>query len=137
MDVFCLGVKLAVYEDTDAETYRREIRGHYETDFEMEEVAPAAARKLVEDALAYARNLGFGPHRDYRLAARVFGGVKAADCRQQFQFGREGKPFYVRGPRETDTQARLIIEHLGRRCGAGNFHYMVGAGEDPGEVLFS
>jgi hypothetical protein len=47
-------------------------------------------------------------------------------------FGQEGKPFYRRGPRETEAQARRIIEHLHARCGEGNFHYefMLGEAKD-------
>lgn len=87
------------------------------------------ARKLVALAAQYARGLGFAPHADYKQAARVFGGLRAEQCAQQFTFGQEGKPFYRRGPRETEEQALRIVWHLEQRCGPGNFEYEVMLGE--------
>ena len=129
IDVLCLGAKLAVCEDCDASDYRRRIRDHYQSSFPMVAAEPACARKLVEQAVQYAKRLGFAPHPDYKKAARVFGGVRTEQCAQQFTFGREGKPFYRRGPKETEEQARRIVEHLDCRCGSGNYHYEVLLGE--------
>jgi len=129
IDVFCLGAKLALYEDCDAADYRQRIREHYRTNFPLVGTEVCCARKLVEQAVAYARNLGFAPHADYKKAARVFGGVRAEQCPEQFTFGHQGKPFYRRGPRETEEQARRIVDHLAQRCGPGNFHYLVMLGD--------
>jgi hypothetical protein len=129
VDMHCLGAKLAIYESCDVEFYRKQIRGHYEAEFSMTTVEPSCARKLVEESVQYAQGLGFAPHPDYKKAARVFGGITAAQCDRQFTFEFEGKPFYHRGPRETEEQARRIILHLERRCGQGNFHYLVPVGD--------
>ena len=88
-----------------------------------------APAKLVEQAVQYAQGLGFAPHPDYKKAARVFGGLRAKQCSQKFTFGHEGKPFYRRGPRETEEQARRIVSHLQQHCGSGNFAYLVMLGE--------
>ena len=129
VDVWCLGVKLAVHESCDRQDYLRGIRGHYESDFPMVTVEPCCARKLVEQATQYAQGLGFAPHPDYKKAARVFGGLHTEQCAQHFTFGREGKPFYCRGPRETEDQARRIVGQLEKRCGPGNYHYLVALGD--------
>jgi len=129
LDVFCLGAKLSVYEDCEIEDYRRRIRGHYQAGFPMAPVEPCCARKLVEQAVQYAQRLGLAPHPNYRKAARVFGGLRASDCTQEFTFGHQGKPFYRRGPRETEAQALRIIQHLERCCGPGNYDYEVMLGE--------
>ena len=125
VDVFCLGAKLAVYEEGDAEDYQRRIRDHYVGRFPMVPLEPDCARKLVEQAVQYAQSLGFAPHPDYKKAARVFGGLRAEPCPQEFTFGHQGKPFYRRGPRETEAQARRIVWQLEQRCGPGNFNYEV------------
>lgn len=137
IDVFCLGAKLAVYESCGLEDYRQRIRDHYRSKLPMVLVDPRCARKLVELAARYARGLGFAPHADYKQAARVFGGLRAEHCAQQFTFGQEGKPFYRRGPRETEEQALCIVRHLEQRCGPGNFHYevMLGETEDINQFL--
>lgn len=129
VDVCCLGVKAVFYEICERQDYVDRIRGHYESEFSMASVEPCCGRKLVEQAVEYARGLGFAPHADYKKAARVFGGLRAELCSQQFTFGRENKPFYRRGPRETEEQARFIISHLERRCGPGNYDYLVALGD--------
>lgn len=133
VDVFCLGAKFAVYETCDRQDYLERIRGHYERRFPMVTVKPWSARKLVEQATGYAQGLGFAPHPDYKKAARVFGGLRAEQCTQQFTFGYQGKPFYRRGPRETEEQARRIVWHLEKRCGPGNYEYLVALG-DAGDI---
>ncbi len=129
LDVFCLGVKYAVYESCDRQDYLHRVRGYYESAFPMVVVEPCRARKLIDQAIDYAQGLGFAPHSDYNKAARVLGGLDARKCTEHFIFGREGKPFYRRGPRETEAQAMHIVHHLERRCGADNFQYLVPLGE--------
>jgi len=129
LDVFCLGAKLAVYETCEAPDYRRRIRDHYRSRYPMVAAEPCGARKLVEQAVAYAKALGFAPHPDYKQAARVFAKVPTAQCLQEFTFGYQGKPFYRRGPRETEEQARAIVWHLERWCGPGNYDYLVLLGD--------
>ena len=121
----CLGAKLAVYEDCDAQDYRERICGHYLSHFPLVGIQLWCARKLIEGAVRYASSLGFAPHRDYKKAVRVFGGLQAEECSQEFVLGHEGKPYYVRGPRETEGQAKQIVWHLERHCGPGNYDYTV------------
>ena len=64
----------------------REYQGALERIFSAtreghEQQHPAYARKLVEGAMADARDLGFDPHVDYRIAKAIFGDVDAAACR--------------------------------------------------------
>ena len=129
LDVCCLGVKWAAYESCDRQDYLQRIRGHYESDFPMTPAEAGCARKLIAQATQYAEGLGFAPHPDYKKAARVFVGLHVEQCAEHFTFGRDGKPFYCRGPKETEEQARRIVWQLEKRCGTGNYHYMVGLGD--------
>ena len=95
------------------------------------EKAAAWGRKLIEDAVSYGQSLGFKPHRDYKKAARVLGGIKAADCDEVFRFGVDGKPFYVQGSLHSTADARRIIDHLTRRLGSDGFTYFVEDGTFP------
>ena len=45
---------------------------------------------------------------------------------KEFEFGKDGKPFYVSGPNETRADSERIIATLTRKLGPGGFHYMVG-----------
>lgn len=129
VDVFCLGVKLAFFEAGELADYRQRIRNHYVEEFPMVPTEPCCALKLLEQAVEYAGRLGFAPHPDFRRAMRPFGAIATAQCGQEFTFGWQGKPFYRRGPRETEAQARQIVFRLHQRCGPGNFDYLVMLGD--------
>jgi hypothetical protein len=90
-------------------------------------MTPAAARKLTEDAISYARGLGFSPGADYKKASRVFGGITPADCNEQFTFGRNGKPLYIQGPSDSQARVGRILRSLEARCGEDGYHYIVAA----------
>src|SRR5512141_331522 len=86
VDVFCLGVKNAFFTGTGASEEQELLSSVFHEDDPWERVAPACARKLVEDATAYARNLGLSPHPDIKKASRVLGGINSAECREVFTF---------------------------------------------------
>lgn len=124
VDAYCLGVKdafLTVLSPSEFE--ERIVEG-----LKAEGLDPAPApraRKLIEGAVAYARDLGFEPHPDYRDAAQVFGDIDAAECTETFTFGREGKPLYISGPYDSEARIRAILAQLRRRCGEDGAHYIV------------
>lgn len=60
--------------------------------------APADARKLIEEAAEYGRSNGSPPRGDYRKAFSIFTGIDTADATRTFEFGKNGKPFYIGGP---------------------------------------
>jgi hypothetical protein len=128
LDVFCLGVKDAgfccFYSVAD---YKENLLDRLFPDEDRVGMTPAAARKLAEDAVSYARELGFSPGVDYKRASRVFGGITTADCDEEFMFGKDGKPFYIQGPSESPTRVERIMRALEARCGEGGYHYIVAA----------
>ncbi len=123
VDVWCLGVKRTLHEVCDPEDYRQRIRNYYLSEYPMEQIPPARARSLVEQAVQYAMAFGLPPAAGYEKASRVF--ARIPSLTEHFTFGSEGKPFYISGPNETDAEARRIVEHLARRCGVGNFDYLL------------
>lgn len=128
VDVYCLGVKNAFFTLLHTSEYEeRLLRDIFRQGSEA--LSAACARKLVEDAVAYARALGIEPHRDYKQAARVFGGISTDECQSAFTFGKDGKPFYVQGPHDSPATAERIIKILHAKCGEGKFHYLMALGE--------
>lgn len=128
VDVFCLGVKNALFNITSEQEYENFVKpGLTEShdDQEFLPIAPDCARKLIEGAVSYAAELGFSPHRDYHQAKGIFGAADSSACPETFEYGHEGKPFYMRGPRESLSQAKKIVEHLHRKFGEGGYRYMV------------
>lgn len=126
VDIYCLGVKDALYTISAEPQYAHQLSRM--DDVGLQRVDPCCFRKLVEGAVAYASDLGFEPHRDYARAKRIFGDVDAAGCPESFQYGDRGKPHYVRGPSESESDAKRIIEQLRRRVGEGNYHFTVQLG---------
>jgi hypothetical protein len=92
-------------------------------------IHPTYARKLVEGAEAYARELGFGPHPDYQLAKRIFADIDATACPTSFSFGKDGKPFFIVGPNDSPKKVKKILDTLTKCCGPDGFRYLVGVGE--------
>ena len=126
LDVYCMGVKNALYTMIDALDYPGFLaRIREDSAGSIEAQHPSCARKLVEGALAYAKDLGFEPHADYRIARAIFGDIDATACPERFVFGKDGKPFYVDGPNDTPAMKRRIVEQLERRCGKGGFDFMM------------
>jgi hypothetical protein len=126
LDTYCLGVKDAFYASFPTsnlgEFLDRVFRGSG-----RDSLSPACGRKLVEDAIAYARPLGFAPHADYKRAAHVLGGINTRECDKSFTFGRQGKPMYVVGPNDSPEFQHLVMVTLRSRVGEGNYDFLVPA----------
>ena len=128
LDVFCLGVKDAGFHRFSCVAdYQESLLDRFFLDEDPVRMTPAAARKLAEDAVSYARGLGFSPGVDYKKASRVFGGITTADCDEEFVFGKDDKPFYIQGPSDPPARAERILRALEARCGEGGYHYIVAA----------
>ncbi|NEX16350.1 MAG: hypothetical protein C1943_06915 [Halochromatium sp.] len=124
VDVFCLGVKNAMFHFMEEDRYEHEMKPALsQSQGQWERLHPSCARKLIEGAADYAADLGFSAHRDYRNARGIFGDVDASACPTRFDYGSDGQPFYIQGPNESTSQANQIIKQLTRRCGEGQFHY--------------
>jgi hypothetical protein len=128
LDVFCLGVKDAgFYPFSSTADYQENLVDRFFPDGNQVPMTPEAARKLAEDAISYARSLGFSPCPDYKKANRVFGGITTATCTEQFVFGQNDKPLYIQGPSESPARVERILRALEARCGQDGFHYIVAA----------
>ncbi len=124
LDVYCLGVKNAFFKEASRARYT-EIKQRTFGNDTMRVMSPSCVRKLVEECVAYAEKIGFSPHKDYKTVKKIFGDIDSKNCRINFTFGKDGKPFFISGPKETPQQCREIIEILERSCGSGNFDYLV------------
>ena len=146
LDVFCLGVKDAGFHCfNNIADYQESLLVRLFRDEDPVRMTPAAARKLAEDAISYARGLGFSPGVDYKKASRVFGGITTGDCDEEFMFGKDDKPLYIRGPSDSPARVERILRALEARCGEGGYHYIVAADdfepldgeEEDGEDVFT
>jgi hypothetical protein len=125
VDIYCLGVKNCFFAVIPQGAYAQRI-GQLAQKEGAEIAEPAWTVKLIEDAVAYAEGLGFHAHRDYLTIKDIFGSIDPAACPKEFEFGKDGKPFYISGPNETKADSERIIATLTRKVGPDGFHYMVG-----------
>jgi hypothetical protein len=111
VDVFCLGVKDALWTVVDVGRYRQIVDGVAQHGA-LISVAPEYFSKLVHCAADYGQSLGFPPHPDFRRARPLLDGIDPSLCHEEFQFGKDGKPLYIRGPSESPEKARLIASRI-------------------------
>jgi hypothetical protein len=121
VDCYCLGIKDSFFiRNFDLEAFR-DRKGDRET----EKVTPEHALKLIQDAIAYARGIGFEPSAETDVCKLIFGNANAAECTTEFVFGKDGKPLYMSGPHDSREKQLRIMQTL-TQLGVGNFHFVLG-----------
>ncbi len=132
IDRYCLGVKDAVADVVGRYSYDKDFVTKMQSKFTSREVSPATVRKLVEEAVAYAAGLGFAPHADYHKAKPIFGTIDPRESTEEFEFGKDGKPFFIAGPNDTPQRCRQIMAILAHDLGPDGFHFLLpmGAGDE-------
>ncbi len=125
VDVGCMGVKSAFGRTMHVTAYAGFVARFRERE-DFVQTRAECLRKLVEGAVAYAANLGFSPDLDYHTARALFGEIDSGGCDQEFEYGRDGKPFYVAGPDDSSAYIQSVMEKLSRKCGGpAGFHYVI------------
>jgi hypothetical protein len=122
IDVFCLGIKDVMFESVEREDFEMYI-DTADAGSAMVPVDPSYARKLLRDLAAWSQSIGFAPHRDFAAVERVFDDVSADASDAGFRFGRDGKPFYIPGPNETNALIQRRIEQLRKSLGDDGFGF--------------
>ena len=122
VDVFCLGVKNAFFTVFPSEeAFREAVLVH---SLAEAEARPGSwGRKLIEEAVNYAKSLGISPHSDYKKGAKVFGGIQAGECDEEFVFGREGRPLFIQGPDDDPATCERIHTALRIRLGEDGYDF--------------
>jgi hypothetical protein len=137
LDVFCLGVKNALYALVSESEYEHRVLDRTLPLEQRKSIDPPSARKLVEGAVAYARSFGFAPHADYKKAARVFGGTNAAESTARYTFGKNGKPLYVHGESDPFAKCLRILKQLRGCCGDDGFDFVAMCSKPQKQLLES
>jgi hypothetical protein len=126
VDAFCLGVKDTNGPKTMDQRKLPDFIRVFFSAWPNQATVPAPlelARHIVLGSVDYARGLGFEPHPDFAKGAALLGEWEMGSS--DVTFGRDGKPFYMNGPRD-DTYGN--IAKLRRAVGDGNFDYLIQAG---------
>lgn len=124
VDRYCLGVK-DVFARVEPLGAYQEFYESYAERYEMVDLRPECARKLVEGAVAFARDFGLRPHRDYRKAAPIFQDFDAGACPEEFEYGRKGRPFFIAGPYDSPAFCQKVLTALENHGESQSFDSMI------------
>jgi hypothetical protein len=116
LDVYCLGVKDAFWRVVSPAEFN-DLLERIEKTGPLHKVTPEYLAKLVYQTADYGQSLGFPPHSDFRHAQRLLAGIDPSKCPDEFKFGHEGKPLYIRGPNESLEEARIIARRVEQHGG--------------------
>ncbi len=123
LDTYCLGVKNAFGNVVSKAEYRAFL-DDLEDRYEFVELPPEDVRCLIEDAVEFARDLGFEPHPDYRRVKPIFGDLDPLAAKERFEFGDDsGKPHFMAGPYDDPQRCYKILSILEHSCGKEGFNY--------------
>jgi hypothetical protein len=122
VDVWCLGVKDAFFGVTTPQKFKERL-DKSSREQSLIDIDPSVARKLLRDAVAYADRFGLAPSESFAEAEAIFGEIPMAT--ETFQFGKDGKPFFVSGPNDSPARIRRILETLAKRASPDDFDYIV------------
>ena len=125
VDAYCLGVKDCFFI-IKTEFEFNDFKSKSEARFEIENIHQTCLRKLVEGAVEYANSLGFRPHKEYKASKLIFGDIDPTLCPRAFEYGKDGQPFYIAGPNDSQSRQDTIMRQLQKSHGDDGYHYMVG-----------
>ena len=135
VDLGCLGVKDAFATLLSSQTaYERGLRERITSTQPMIAADLNLPAKIIREGIAYARQLGFSPHRDYYEPALLLADADPDACPVDVPLGIDGKPYFINGPHDNVPK---VLRQLTKAVGAGNFHFTLGAppGGDPTRLL--
>jgi hypothetical protein len=118
IDLACLGVKNAFASAFETLAEYDELRQGTQSTQKMVRADLNLVAKVIREALAYARRLGFSPHPDYYMAAPLLEGADPDAVDTPVPLGKDGKPFFVAGPHDNVPR---IMAQLAKAVGPGNF----------------
>lgn len=127
VDVYCLGLKNTFCNaDFSMSRYKAELlRKIYR------EKGPVAcpvplAHAIIYGGIEFAKQFGFKPNKDFQLSQYVLDAMDSIKSREEVEFGKDGKPFFIAGP---DDNVDRIMRQLESKVGKENFKYIYGVGD--------
>ncbi len=123
VDLNCLGVKDAQYFFNIYPSEYKEMLEHRLEGADMTEVSYELVHNIVYAGVEFAEDYGFKPHKDFSVAQYILEEDSEDIEFLEISCGLNGKPFYVRGPLESDVKASRIIAQLEKTAGPGNYGF--------------
>jgi hypothetical protein len=120
VDLYCQGIKDTFFRFNVTESeYLNDSRAIYEDDFGADKVEYALAHNIIYEALAYAEEYEFRPHKDFeRVTKFILEDDNDKIDLIEIELGRKGKPCLVVSE---DEDYSGLVKQLERTAGHGNF----------------
>jgi hypothetical protein len=120
VDIFCLGLKDTFYKfDYSDEDF--EFLVDTVINFPLEQIDPILAFNIIYGAIEYAEDLGFAPHKDFKVTEFLLPPVEDVPY-IEVEFGKDGQPYYFAGP--NDNVAKVLAT-LDKSVGRNGYHYVL------------
>lgn len=130
VDKYCLGLKNTFANANFSRSrYQEEIHEGIGVETGMKDCPLELAHQMIYASIDYARQFGFEPHKDFALSQHLLLPRGELEEPYQLTFGKDGKPFYISGPRDN---AQRIVRQLEKTAGPGNYDYIAMIGS-PGD----
>lgn len=122
IDIYCLGLKNVLHKfNVENAEYEEFVEMAYSRYNAVLKIDTVFAHNLIYGAIDYAEDLGFNPHKDFKLLEYLLDPDLISDEIDEIEFGKDGKPLFIEGP---DDNAGQIIRKLKEAVGEGNFDHI-------------
>lgn len=128
-DTFCLGLKNTGFlYDYSSFELEQVLEQQYSdaNQLERKKIKPDLAYNIVYGAVEYAEDLGFSPHKDFKVSEYLLADVDDVKF-IELEFGKDGKPLFVAGPYDDYERVMSI---LNKKVGQGNYDYLLPFDQD-------
>jgi len=133
VDLGCLGLKNGFLSRfSSAYEYRSTLQAKLMEREELISCNIALAAKVLEEAVRFARKLGFEPDKDGRRALKTLGDADPEDCPETVPLGGEdGRPLFFAGPNDNVPRIMATLE---RNVGRDGFSFVAFDGPPPADL---
>lgn len=125
VDLACLGVKDAYFKFNIPSYEYNEMLDYMTEDMVLERLDYPLAHNIIFAAVEFAEEYGFKPTKDFTQTMQYFlNEDNDAVELMEIECGDGGVPMYVRGPFDSDAEAKRILAQLEKTAGPGNFKFI-------------
>ncbi len=124
LDLNCLGLKDTFYSEfEDIYDLKKKFLDSNIGVIDFEEIEPNFCFNYVYGAIEYAEDLGFKPHKDFKITEYILDDAEEIEF-VDIEFGFNGRPLFVAGPNDNINSLMAILD---KNIGRENYDYFLGA----------
>ncbi len=123
LDLNCLGLKDTFYSEfEDIYDLKKKFLDSNIGVIDFEEIEPNICFNYVFGAIEFAEDLGFKPHKDFKITEYILDDVEDIEF-VDIEFGFNGRPLFVSGENDNINRIMAILD---KNVGRENYDYFLG-----------